>query len=77
MLNDKEPRGERPAKQYPELNLAIVMTVYTRTPGKWLLVDRETGEVYEGNRSGSWDRLVVDPEITDSEREENAKRVQH
>jgi len=53
------------------------MTVYTRAPSKWLLVDRETGEVYEGNEKGSWDRYVADPEITDAERLKNVKRIQH
>lgn len=75
MLNDQEPRNGRPAKQYPEKNSAIIMTVYTRAPEKWLLVDRETGEVYQGNALGSWDRMVQDPSITDDERMRNVKRV--
>jgi hypothetical protein len=53
------------------------MTVYTRAPEKWLLVDRETGEVYEGNDVGSWDRYIPDPTITDEERQKNVKRIQH
>jgi hypothetical protein len=35
----------------------MILTVYTRSPRKWLLVDRETGEAYEGNETGSWDKL--------------------
>ena len=77
MLNDKEPRNGRPAKQYPEERTSVIMTVYTRAPRKWLLVDRETGEVYEGNARGSWDRMIVDPKITDQERDANVKRIQH
>lgn len=75
MLNDQEPRNGRAAKQYPEKGSAIIMTVYTRAPEKWLLVDRETGEVYQGNDAGSWDRIVVDPTITEEERQRHAKRV--
>lgn len=60
MLNDKEPRNGRPAREYPELLNAIIMTLYTRAPSKWLLVDRETGEVYQGNTKGSWDKLIVE-----------------
>ena len=76
MLDDQESRNGRPAKQYPEKRSAIIMTVYTRAPSKWLLVDRETGETYQGNDQGSWDRLIVDPAITNEERQRNAKRVQ-
>lgn len=75
MLNDKEPRGERPARQYPESDMSIIMTVYTRAPSKWLLVDRETGEVYQGNAMGSWDRMIQEAPITDDERVRNVKRV--
>jgi hypothetical protein len=53
------------------------MTVYTRAPEKWLLVDRETGEVYQGNEVGSWDRIIPDPGITNDERLKNVKRIQH
>jgi hypothetical protein len=77
MLNDKEPRNGRTAKQYPERPVAVIMTVYTRAPEKWLLVDRETGEVYQGNELGSWDRMIQDPAITDDERMRNVQRVQH
>ena len=76
MLNDQESRNGRAAKQYPEEDIAIMMTVYTRAPEKWLLVDRETGETYQGNNLGNWDRLVVDPAITNEERQRNAKRIQ-
>lgn len=77
MLNDKDGRNGRPAKLYPERKSATIMTVYTKSPRKWLLVDRETGEVYEGNEYGSWDRMIQDPSITDQERDANVKRIQH
>lgn len=56
--------GERKAHHYPERSTGIVMTVYTKSPEKWLLVDRETGQVYQGSPYGDWDRLdpVVKPE---------------
>lgn len=76
MLADHEP-GNRTGKKYPEVKNAVIMTVYTRAPEKWLLVDRETGEVYEGNDKGSWDRYIPDPSITDEERLKNVKRIQH
>jgi len=56
--------GDREAHHYPEHKSGIVMTVYTKCPEKWLLVDRETGQVYQGSAQGDWDRLdpVIKPE---------------
>jgi hypothetical protein len=46
---------------FSELKKSISLTVKTKSPDKWLLVDRETGQVYKGNQNGYWDRL--DPVI--------------
>ncbi len=35
----------------------VILKVQTLAPTKWLLVDRETGQVYQGNPGGFWDRL--------------------
>ena len=35
----------------------VSLIVKTLSPEKWLLVDRETGQVYQGNPGGFWDRL--------------------
>lgn len=48
---------DRIAKEYPELDEAVTLTIYTKAPQKWLLIDRETGQVYEGSASGKWDKL--------------------
>ena len=66
MHDDRHTRNGRVAKQYPEEDIAIMMTVYTRAPEKWLLVDRETGQAFVGNSMGSWDRL--DPTINEEKR---------
>ena len=71
MLNDIT--GDREAHHYPDVGLAVIMTVYTRAPEKWLLVDRETGQVYQGNDAGSWDRL--DPTINEEKRAANAGKL--
>jgi hypothetical protein len=34
-----------------------MLTVYTKCPQKWILVDRETGQSYEGNNLGKWNKL--------------------
>ena len=62
MLDDVT--GERTAHHYPEHGSYTIMTVATKSPTKWLLVDRETGQVYQGSPHGDWDRLdpVIKPE---------------
>ena len=54
----------REQKQFKELEEPISITIYTKCPQKWVLIDRETGQTYQGNLNGHWDRL--DPVIKDS-----------
>ena len=49
---------------FERLEKAISLTVKTRCPDKYLLIDRETGQVFVGNIMGHWDRL--DPVTRDS-----------
>jgi hypothetical protein len=35
----------------------VMLTVRTLAPTKWLLIDRETGQTYQGNPGGYWDKL--------------------
>ena len=72
MLDDSEETNGRKAHHYPELRSPVMMTVYTRAPEKWLLVDRETGEVYQGNFIGTWD--LLDYSTTDEKRAADAKK---
>ena len=62
MLDD---RAHREGHQYPELETPIILTIFTRSPQKWLLLDRETGQTYEGNESGDWDKLKARTRIDD------------
>jgi len=39
-------RKLKDGREVPELDEAKVFTIKTKCPQKWLLVDRETGEVY-------------------------------
>jgi hypothetical protein len=43
---------------YPELEKPVNLVVCTKSPQKWLLIDRETGQSYEGNDRGAWDKLI-------------------
>jgi len=49
--------SNRDSFKFEETDNDVVLTVATRCPSKWLLVDRETGQVYQGNVGGYWDKL--------------------
>jgi len=51
----------RKQKKFEELDNPVNLIVHTKSPEKWMLLDRETGETYQGNIGGHWDRL--DPVI--------------
>jgi hypothetical protein len=44
---------------FKEEDQKVILTVNTLVPTKWLLVDRETGQVYQGNSQGYWDKLKI------------------
>ena len=43
--------------KYPETLEEVLLVVKTLAPTKWLLIDRETGQTYQGNPAGHWDKL--------------------
>jgi hypothetical protein len=53
--------GLRELKLFETLEDSITLIVKTKSPEKWLLVDRETGQIFQGSKNGHWDRL--DPVI--------------
>jgi hypothetical protein len=54
----------RQSKKFEQLEEPIGLTVKTRCPEKYLLIDRETGNIFVGSLMGHWDRL--DPVTRDS-----------
>jgi hypothetical protein len=48
---------KRKSASYKELETAVILQVKTKSPEKWLLIDRETGQAYQGSLSGNWDKL--------------------
>jgi hypothetical protein len=42
---------------FKEEPFEVILTVKTLAPTKWLLVDRETGQTYQGNPQGYWDKI--------------------
>ena len=47
----------RESFNFPETDEDVILTVKTLSPTKWLLFDRETGQIYQGNPNGYWDKL--------------------
>lgn len=35
----------------------VILDIKTKCPSKWILIDTETGQSYQGNPNGHWDRL--------------------
>jgi hypothetical protein len=54
----------RPTKKFKEFKKPVDLVVHTKCPDKWLLMDRETGQIYKGTSEGHWNRL--DPIIKDN-----------
>ena len=44
-------------KKFDKLEEPMQLIVKTRCPEKYLLVDRETGQVFVGSTMGHWDKL--------------------
>lgn len=50
---------KRSSFEFPENEKIVSLNVETLVPTKWLLIDRETGQVYQGNSGGYWDKLEI------------------
>jgi hypothetical protein len=48
---------ERNSFSFDVESKSVLLTVKTLSPTKWLLIDRETGQIYQGSPEGHWDRL--------------------
>ena len=51
----------RKQKEFKESAEPVDLVVHTKCPEKWILIDKETAEIFQGNPGGYWDRL--DPVI--------------
>ena len=50
---------ERQPFNFKEEVIDVTLTVKTLSPTKWILIDRETGQMYQGNKNGYWDKLKI------------------
>lgn len=47
----------RDSFEFNETEDPVTLSIITKCASKWLLIDRETGQVYVGNENGYWDKL--------------------
>jgi hypothetical protein len=54
---EKADNGLREMRLFDTSDKPVILTVKTKSPEKWLLIDRETGQIFQGSFQGHWDRL--------------------
>jgi hypothetical protein len=54
---EKVDNGLREMRLFDTSDKPVILTVKTKSPEKWLLIDRETGQIFQGSFQGHWDRL--------------------
>ncbi len=54
---EKADNGLRKMRLFDTSDKPVILTVKTKSPEKWLLIDRETGQIFQGSFQGHWDRL--------------------
>jgi hypothetical protein len=45
---------ERDPFRFKEEEQDVILTVRTLAPTKWMLLDKETGQIYQGSAKGHW-----------------------
>lgn len=51
----------RKAVEFAELNSAVTVTLRTKCPEKYLLIDRQTGDVFVAKETGEWELVRGGP----------------
>ena len=54
---EKADNGLREMRLFDTSDKPVILTVKTKSPEKWLLIDRETGQIFQGSFQGHWNRL--------------------
>jgi hypothetical protein len=49
--------SDRNSFVFKEEDQDVILQIRTLAPTKWLLIDRETGQAYQGSPEGHWDKL--------------------
>ena len=54
----KQTRKTNTGRDLIVLDKPVTISVKTKVPSKYMLIDTETGEIYLGNSSGTWTKFV-------------------
>lgn len=47
--------------EFQELDKSVVVTIKTKCPEKYLLIDRQTGDMFIGKETGEWELVRGGP----------------
>lgn len=47
--------------EFPELKETVKVTLFTKSPEKYLLLDRETGNMFIAKETGEWELILEGP----------------
>ena len=53
----------RQSVEFAELEKSVVVTLKTKCPEKYLLIDRQTGDIFVAKDTGSWELVRGGPHI--------------
>lgn len=51
----------RSSVEFPELEKSVVITLKTKCPEKYLLIDRQTGDAFVAKDTGEWELVRGGP----------------
>ena len=54
----KQIRKTKTGRDLISLDKPVTISVKTKVPSKYMLIDTETGEIYMGNSNGTWTKFV-------------------
>lgn len=60
VIMNRDQRWKKSGEEIEVLSSPIDLTIHTKVPSKYILLDEETGQIYRGNKNGSWTRIDND-----------------
>jgi hypothetical protein len=60
VIMNRDQRWKKSGVEIEVLISPIDITIHTKVPTKYVLLDEETGQIYRGNNNGTWTRIDND-----------------
>lgn len=51
----------RKSVEFTELKETVKVTLFTKSPEKYIMIDRETGNMFVGKETGEWELILQGP----------------